>query len=55
MEWVLGEVQLPTMVSNKVNILKVESDARLHESIFCVSLVLEGMQWAIQSMYMDVD
>ena len=55
MEWVLGEVQLPTMVSTKISILKFELHVRLHKSTFCVFVFLDGMQWAIQSVYMDVD
>ena len=51
----MREVQLPTVVSDKIDSLKFELDVRLHKSIFCVFIFLDGMQWAIQSVYMDVD
>lgn len=55
MEWVLGEAQLPTMVSNKISIQKCELHVRLHKSTFWVFIFLGGVQWTIQSMHMDVD
>ena len=41
------------MVSNEISIQKCELHVRLHKSTFWVFIFLGGVQWTIQSMYMD--